>query len=784
MAGIRFATLLFLALAISLLALAFQQDRASAIHWWNFGAQIDLNCDEGSCTGTDGYATGESADMITSAIIPHPSSQFAAGLMVSFYDPDFQMVAGSSLDGGNWGSKMGVVTSTTYLGTLNNPCNTNLPVVFPMYNATTDVDETFVVDPDHGNVMDPNPAGTDACTSANAELPNHVDCYPDYNNRVFDPDGTGPKDPIAPIARLSGYSTVAGADILLQFLVFDKGAFPDGGFEAPHPYSQFTAEWGYPSVILLLNPADPAAPSPINYFCSPMVSKSLLYGKNQDNPNTTAVEGGEVVRQNPATAGTHYYHYLAVSYRNADEDPYPTNYDSCKFCYNQDDQFLVDSDGDGMDPCCDPDGATNAGDDYDSDEYLNGNDYCPTVYNPYPQNEGELSAPWPQDAGPRQDEVADDCEGDGQVGTGTDYIILPAAPTAELGAACNNNVDDDHDGWFDEGCDSDKDISNGTYKAALTLMAVCIGEDDDDGDGWCNDDETALGSPPDSAPGGDHDGDGFANPPDYNSYPYSPCTGGSTTACVDNCPVDYNPTQADADSDGIGDLCDLFPNTAAAADYDGDGYNNNADPCPQHKLIDLLSSQDDDNDGLGDGCDPMPNKDYSPFGRPENASLEFYAPLTNAGARPPTDEKIAMDGLQQICDDFIDNDGDTKVDGEDSDCSYTYDRDNDGGEDGEEWWVGTDRLDTCGNDCKAVVPPAIRGGEHDAWPYDINTDCWCNASDILMFPAQISMPIQKGVADPHPYQQRYDVSPDNWINAADILMFPARVAMPLQCTNP
>ena len=43
----------------------------------------------------------------------------------------------------------------------------------------------------------------------------------------------------------------------------------------------------------------------------------------------------------------------------------------------------------------------------------------------------------------------------------------------------------------------------------------------------------------------------------------SPCTGGSTASCNDNCPNDFNPDQADSDGDEIGDVCDdsdTYPN--------------------------------------------------------------------------------------------------------------------------------------------------------------------------------------------------------------------------------
>ncbi len=69
----------------------------------------------------------------------------------------------------------------------------------------------------------------------------------------------------------------------------------------------------------------------------------------------------------------------------------------------------------------------------------------------------------------------------------------------------------------------------------------------------------------------------------------------------DNCPMDSNTDQADADNDQIGDVCD--------ADLDGDGADNVIDNCP---IVSNEDQADLDGDGLGNNCDDDIDGDQLP----------------------------------------------------------------------------------------------------------------------------------------------------------------------------
>lgn len=109
-------------------------------------------------------------------------------------------------------------------------------------------------------------------------------------------------------------------------------------------------------------------------------------------------------------------------------------------------------------------------------------------------------------------------------------------------------------------------------------------------------------------PGGDFDGDGILDDGDFSgSISDSPCRGGQTAGCDDNCVLIVNGNQADDDGDGIGNGCASLLTGEPRVDSDADGVPDIYDNCVWvYNPIQADTEGFTDSglsDGIGDACD-------------------------------------------------------------------------------------------------------------------------------------------------------------------------------------
>ncbi|MFH2056449.1 MAG: dockerin type I domain-containing protein, partial [bacterium] len=189
----------------------------------------------------------------------------------------------------------------------------------------------------------------------------------------------------------------------------------------------------------------------------------------------------------------------------------------------------------------------------------------------------------------------------------------------------------------------------------ITAISQCPDDDVDfvcDQDDNCPDRYNPLQEDADSDDLGDScdlctdlDGDGYG---DFG-FPLNTCT-------TDNCPATYNPDQSDADADGIGDSCDI------CTDTDGDGLGDPGYPantCEQDNCPEVFNplQEDSDSDDVGDSCDVCTDTDGDGFGNPGFPATTCA--LDNCpDAFNPLQEDSDGDGTGDSCDICTDTDGD------------------------------------------------------------------------------------------------------------------------------
>jgi len=500
----------------------------------------------------------------------------------SFLSPDFNIEPGRSMP---VGAHIGALTSTATIAFAGAPCNTVLPVAIYLFNAETNIWDTFDLSADRTNgILD------DECETNNG-IPNHIDCYPSYLNKMFDPDDTfyttGDSydgiPPLVPRARYSGMTNVVGTEVILVFMQFDPGQLLQMGPPTAwdNPLSQYGPEWGYPSEIILEDPTFAEAPQTITDFCTPLGSTTHQLPVSEDNPCTTGSDDRPVPcpANPPVPFGEETGIYGAcLPGDDVDNDFDGTVNDGCAAVGDFDDcdaNCNGDCLDDGEDVLCANTADDDTCDTAETDPPGPGrliNDGCPIVETT--PNEGGYprfsSAPGPPagllgsgtqfyatNSGSYRDLDGDKIE--------TQFDSCPLVPNVDgnprLVAGPPNEPTPD---MIDSACDP-------SAYADIDCPNVAAGNHDDD-----EDNDTVL---------------------DIN----------------DNCTCVSNVGQTDTDGDHTGDLCDPDPAAGSPIDVEDDGYKNPQDNCPLVKwasideierYLPFPSDGGPRTDSIGAACDP------------------------------------------------------------------------------------------------------------------------------------------------------------------------------------
>jgi hypothetical protein len=318
------------------------------------------DADDDDCRGKRNVAPSGNPDTTTNLIWPRGSANYAQDTLITTTGGAWTVARGTLGEGTSAipeGQVIGGLISTTTLGLAANPCSNVIVPNFIFWNASTDnVGDVVVAQPEGTSdrwltIMDDDD-GFAGQADADSLI---VTKYPDFLNRMFDPDGSGvagdPYSPVRPWARYAGGTQVPpGGDWqALEVLVFDPGTLPSAFAANPgnstHPYSRLPDDV-WVNITVLNDPSIVASSvSAISDFCTELAPPLMTLGNPGGNARLTA----------PAAAGTNLGRVYTLSIRDTDGDGLENAIDTCPFTANIEDPYTdTGVDADMIDPACDP----------------------------------------------------------------------------------------------------------------------------------------------------------------------------------------------------------------------------------------------------------------------------------------------------------------------------------------------------------------------------------------------------------------------------------------------
>jgi len=193
----------------------------------------------------------------------------------------------------------------------------------------------------------------------------------------------------------------------------------------------------------------------------------------------------------------------------------------------------------------------------------------------------------------------------------------------------------------------------------------------------------------------DFDGDGFG---DY----------------CDNCPEDENPLQTNSDTDVYGDECDNCPEVwnGGQQDFDDDTWGDTCDNCMYVANVDQADSDDD---GKGDLCDECPDSEVDHSEAPNSDEDVIVDPCDNCPEVTNPDQANADgDNHGDLCDNCVDVVNNDQLNSDEDEwgdaCDNCPEVANPEQDDGDEDGIG----DVCDN-CPEVGNQAQTNGDEDEW---------------------------------------------------------------------